>query len=403
MAKRFGVATSTLYRHLPGGGQRAGGLSAGRRFPPERREPMCGRTFSLQRRIARMPATKRDADRLSGLGRIDAFHPPKAPAALPRAGAPPTVAHFAAALKGPPMTDAPAAPTPTLTLTPSRQFPAWLADQGASLAFSTYQAGKLFLVGTDANGKATFFERTLERPMGIHAARGELWVATLWQLWRFGDTLDRGARYQDHDALFVPRASHVTGDLDAHDVGVDAGGRPIFVNTLFSCLATVAEDASFTPIWTPPFITRLAAEDRCHLNGLAMRGGAPAFVTATAATDIAEGWREHRAAGGVVVDVASNEIVAQGLSMPHSPRWHDGALWLLQAGTGEFGRIDLATGKFEALCFVPGFARGLAFLGDHAIVGLSLPRENRTFTGLPLQERLDAAKIGPRCGLAVID
>jgi uncharacterized protein (TIGR03032 family) len=209
--------------------------------------------------------------------------------------------------------------------------------------------------------------------------------------------------YKDHDALFVPRASHVTGDLDAHDVGVDASGRPIFVNTLFSCLATVADDASFAPIWTPPFISRLAAEDRCHLNGLAMRDGAPAFVTATATTDIAEGWRDHRASGGVAVDVASNEIVAQGLSMPHSPRWHDGALWLLQAGTGEFGRIDLATGRFEALCFVPGFARGLAFLGDHAIVGLSLPRGRGTFAGLPLQDRLNGAGIGPRCGLAVID
>lgn len=89
--------------------------------------------------------------------------------------------------------------------------------------------------------------------------------------------------------------------------------------------------------------------------------------------------------------------------MPHSPRLHDGVLWLIQTGTGEFGRVDLATGRFEPVCFLPGFARGLAFVGHHAVIGVSRPRENRTFEGLALNERLAAAGADPRCCIAVVD
>lgn len=298
---------------------------------------------------------------------------------------------------------APAPEGPPLTLTPSRGFPSWLAGTGGSLAFTTYQAGKLFLVGTASGGGVAFFERTVERPMGLHADADGLWLATLWQLWRFTDTLQRGQAYEGHDALYAPRRAHVTGDLDVHDVAVDARGRVVFVNTLFSCLATVAEDASFAPLWRPPFVSRLAAEDRCHLNGLAMRDGRPGYVTAVAATDVADGWREHRRAGGLVMDVGTGETVVGGLSMPHSPRWHRDALYCLQAGTGELGRVDLAAGRFEPIAFLPGFARGLCFVGDHAVVGLSLPREGHTFAGLAVEDRLREAGVAARCAVVVVD
>ena len=101
----------------------------------------------------------------------------------------------------------------------------------------------------------------------------------------------------------MPQVGYVTGDLDIHDLAVDGssaegsgapagGGRLVFVNTLFSCLATVSEKQSFLPLWRPPFVSKLAAEDRCHLNGLAMRGGKPAWVTAVSESDVADGWRE---------------------------------------------------------------------------------------------------------------
>jgi uncharacterized protein (TIGR03032 family) len=292
---------------------------------------------------------------------------------------------------------------PELVLSASRQFPEWLVEQGASLAFTTYQAGKLFLIGVRPDGRLSVFERTLARCMGLHASGNSLYVASLFQVWRFDNTLDPGESYNEHDRLFVPRIGWITGDLDIHDIALDANARPIFANTLFSCLATISEEASFAPIWQPAFISRLAAEDRCHLNGLAMAEGRPVYVTAVARTDVADGWREHRTGGGVLIEVASSETVIGGLSMPHSPRVYRGQVYLTNAGTGEFGRIDLMAGKFEPIAFCPGFLRGLAFIDHFAVVSLSLPRESRTFQGLQLDENLTSRGAVPRCGLMVID
>jgi uncharacterized protein (TIGR03032 family) len=165
----------------------------------------------------------------------------------------------------------------------------------------------------------------------------------------------------------------------------------------------VSDTDSFVPLWKPRFISRLAAEDRCHLNGLAMRDGKPAYVTVVGRSDVADGWREHRRDGGCVIDVESNEIVASGLSMPHSPRLHNGKLWLLNSGTGEFGWIDPQAGRFEPVAFCPGYMRGLACIGDYALIGLSLPRDNRTFTGLALDEALASRGAEARCAVLVID
>jgi hypothetical protein len=144
---------------------------------------------------------------------------------------------------------------------------------------------------------------------------GTLWMSSLYQLWRFENFLEPGATRDGHDAVYVPVTGHTTGDVGIHDIGTDAAGQPIFVVTRFNYLATLSERASFEPIWRPPFIDRLAAEDRCHLNGLAIKDGRPAFVTCVARTNVAEGWREHRRSGGLLIDVASGEIVASGLSM----------------------------------------------------------------------------------------
>jgi uncharacterized protein (TIGR03032 family) len=107
------------------------------------------------------------------------------------------------------------------------------------------------------------------------------------------------------DAVYIPQVAHFTGDLDTHDLAFDPHGRILFVNTLFSCLSRVSESRSFTAIWKPPFTSRLAAEDRCHLNGLALKDGRPAFATAVSTTDVTDGWREHRRDGGVIVDIAT--------------------------------------------------------------------------------------------------
>jgi len=291
-------------------------------------------------------------------------------------------------------------------LTSSRHFPEWLATTGVSLAFTTYQAGKLFLLGVRPDGRLSVFERTFARSMGlgVSADGSSLVLATQFQIHRFDNILPAGQFSPDgFDAIYAPHAGWVTGDVDAHDVGFASDGRPLFVNTKFSCLAAVSDSHSFRPIWTPPFVSRLAPEDRCHLNGLALEEGRPRFVTAVSRSDASDGWRDRRADGGVVIDVERNEIVAEGLSMPHSPRLYDGRLWLLNSGAGEFGFIDPQSGRFEALAFCPGYARGLAFVGRHAVIGLSMPRENRTFSGLPLDAALQARSTDPRSGLAIID
>ena len=225
-----------------------------------------------------------------------------------------------------------------------------------------------------------------------------------FQLWRFENVVRPGQEYEGHDRLFIPRAGYTTGDLDVHDLAAEAGGRLVFVNTRFGCLAALSGRDSFTPLWLPAFQSRLVPEDRCHLNGLALDDGRVRYVTAVAMSDMADGWRDRRRDGGVVVDVQRNEVVARGLSMPHSPRVYHGRLWLHNSGTGEFGHVDLAAGRFEPLCFCPGYLRGLAFAGDFAVMGLSLARqEDKTFGGLPLGENLGSRGAEPRCGLLVVD
>jgi len=295
------------------------------------------------------------------------------------------------------------ADTPSLEITASRQFMSWLQEQNTSLIFTTYQIGKVFLIGSKPDGKMSVFERTFNRCMGLWASSQTVYMSSLYQLWRFENTLKPGENYQGYDRLYVPQMGYTTGDIDAHDVAMHKNGKPVFVNTLFSCLAQPSEEYSFEPIWKPPFVSKLAAEDRCHLNGLAMQDGEPQFVTCVGQSDVNEGWREHRVGGGCVVDVASNEIVATGFSMPHSPRLYKDKLWLLNSGRGEFGYVDLNTGKFEPVAFCPGYLRGLNFIGDYAIVGLSKPRGNKTFSGLPLDELLTEKNASARCALQVID
>jgi len=298
---------------------------------------------------------------------------------------------------------------PKLTFTTSRQFESWLKELGINLVFTTYQLGKIFFIGTESksNSKLRVFERTLERCMGLNVSGNSLYVASLYQIHRFEDvssqpnhTLSPGERF------YVPQLNYITGDIDTHEMVMETTGgieRLVFVNTLFNCLATVSEKYSFQPIWKPPFISKLAAEDRCHLNGVALKDGKARFVTAASTSDIVDGWREHRNGGGVVIDIQSNEIVVRGLSMPHSPRWSNDKLFLSNAGSGHFGYLDLTSGKFEEIAFCPGFIRGTAIYKHFAIVGISKCRKNRTFQGMPLDDNLKKANVEPRCGLLVID
>lgn len=235
-------------------------------------------------------------------------------------------------------------------------------------------------------------------------AGDRLAVGTATQVWEYVNVPAVAARLDPpgrHDACFLPRASHVTGNIQGHEMAWGAGGDLWVVNTRFSCLCTLDRSASFVPRWRPPFVSALEPSDRCHLNGLGMVEGRPRYVTALGETDEPGGWRANKARGGVLVDVASGEVVTRGLSMPHSPRSHAGRLWACESGAGTLGVVDPGTGRYEPVVGLPGFTRGLDFAGRYAFVGLSQVRESAVFSGIPITERLAADE--RTCGVCAID
>lgn len=280
-----------------------------------------------------------------------------------------------------------------------------LAQLRATLLVSTYEAGALVVVR--AVGSALHIRMLrVDRAMGIAWGGNRLAVGTRHRIVEsvnmpvLAPHVARAPHEPQADACFVPLNVHVTGEVDMHEMAW--GGDDLwFVNTRFSCLCTRDPLTSFTPRWRPPFVSKLAPEDRCHLNGLAMDGGRPAFVTGFATTDTAEGWRAQRTSGGFVMDVASGEVVATGLSMPHSPRLHDGALWVMESGRGTLARVDRGTGRVDTVCTFNGFTRGFDCLGNFGFVGLSKVRESRSFGGLPVTERVGVDQ--RFCGVQVVD
>ncbi len=279
--------------------------------------------------------------------------------------------------------------------------PQLLAQLRSSLLVSTYQSGRVIALRSDGDKLNTHL-RYFASPMGLAFDGQRLAIGTLKAIWDYRNMPDVAARLHPnkHDACFLPRNMHVTGDIRVHELAFDGEGELWLVNTRFSALCTFDHDYSFIPRWRPAFVSALAAEDRCHLNGLCMRDGAPRYVTALGKTDAPEGWRSNKHNGGILIDIQSDEIATGGLSMPHSPRWYKGKLWVLESAKGTVATIDLNTGRSETVAELPGFTRGLVFCGNFAFVGLSQVREN-VFDDIPLGQRLRPEE--RCCGVWVID
>ena len=284
----------------------------------------------------------------------------------------------------------------------SRNWGPILRHLRASLLVSTYQAGKLVVVSPSRDREAVALSyRNFEKAMGIAVAPRTIAVGSKSQIWTLRDAPDIAARIEPPgscDACYLARSAHVTGEVAVHEMAY-SGEVLWFINTLFSCVCSMDPRFSFAPRWKPPFITEFAPEDRCHLNGMAMVDGRPRYVTAMSQTDVQGGWRPEKATSGIVMDIATNRVVARGFAMPHSPRVHSGALWVLDSGTGRLVRVDLESGEVQPVVSLPGYTRGLAISGSLAFVGLSKIRETSTFGGVPIADRRESL----RCGVAVVD
>ena len=293
--------------------------------------------------------------------------------------------------------------TPKIDINFSGGLASFLATNNISLGFTSYQTGRLYLVGSGADGKLALHEAQYPQAMGVQGDNERIYLGTLTQVVRMENVLgpDQLAN-KAHDKVYVPRNMQTTGNIDIHELGIRKNGRLVFINTSYSCLCEPDTKHSFKPIWKPEFISKLAPEDRCHLNGLAMVDGEPKYVSAVCRSDVIDGWRDRRHDGGVIIDIETNEIMAEGLSMPHSPRWFDGKLWVLNSGTGELGWINPEDKSFNPAAFFPGFLRGLAFHGQYAVTTLSKPRYKR-FEGLELDNKMQEKDADPWCGIQILN
>lgn len=276
-----------------------------------------------------------------------------------------------------------------------------LIQLNCSIVITTYQAGKLIFLSPNDENSMRQLPRDFKKPMGLTIKGNRMALATANELVVFANAPQLAVGYPSkpnfYDSFFIPRATYYTGGVDIHDVDWDKDGRLWGVNTAFSCLATIDDNYSFQSQWIPPFIKSLEPHDFCHLNGMAMVAERPKYVSMFGQTQTPKGWRTGIETNGLLMDIESNEIVCEGLAMPHSPRWFEGKLYCLLSATGELIQVDTNTGKYEVVTRLKGFVRGMAKRGDYLFIGLSRLRQNSS-----VFRDLAITKDAVYCGVEII-
>ena len=275
-----------------------------------------------------------------------------------------------------------------ITYTPD--LPELLFENQFSVMITTYQAGKLIILGSEDGKQLNQTPISFKKPMGVALQGKKLAVACLDEIRFFSseeqiqDVINQteGTTY---DLAFAQRATYHTGVLDIHDL--EFGDGMIWgVNTLLSCLAVYDINFSFRAKWKPPFIDKLVPDDHCHLNGMAMENGLPKYVTALSQSNTKQGWRADKMNTGILMTVPEGKIVADGLAMPHSPRLYNGKLYFLESGKGNLLALDLETNAIETVFNFNCFVRGLSFYGNVAAIGKSKIREtSKDFSDLKVK------------------
>ena len=246
----------------------------------------------------------------------------------------------------------------------------WMRTRGISLAVSTGADSRIVTLGAGASGLAVF-DVTCDSPGALLQTEAGLYAAADERVWRFDDALSAGEQFQGAERLCLPSQCRRTGAIGIQDLAVEEIGRLLAAVAGFNCIARMNSRGDLKPIWRPSFIDTIVKDDRCHLTGFCLRDGALAYVTLAAVSNEKDGWRRQAIGGGQVIDAATHRVVAEGLNLPHAPRLYRNRLWILDSGSGGFGWIDCERRRFERFAELPGFPRGLRFLGDHALVTTS--------------------------------
>jgi len=281
----------------------------------------------------------------------------------------------------------------------SSHFPEILSQLGITLAVSTYQSGSVVLISSIDGKHLIQFAKKLKRPMGIALGPDHrMAIACKETTEVFGTHKKLALTYKKsprtYDGMYFPRATYYTGLLDLHDMEWE-GDRLIGVNTAFSCLVEVNSESSFTPVWTPSFISEYVPEDRCHLNGLAIdHEEGYHYVSMMGISDEKGGWRKNRLEGGLIMRTEDEKVLVDALPMPHSPRLIDGKLFFLLSASGDIYTYDFDKEKADYFASVEGFVRGMSHHGDFLFVGFSAMREgSEGFRELPIAQKAPHAGV----------
>ena len=264
------------------------------------------------------------------------------------------------------------------------------------------------------NTKLSLWKTSLDRPMSIQSYKDKLIVGCRRDVLQFskdGESKTDNEQFKNFDVTFNHQLTNITNGLDIHDIVFNDNGKPYFCSSMFSCVGELSDKGSFKVYWKPPWISKIAPEGRCHLNGLCCVDGVPTYITSISRCDVLEGWRHNRNKG-VVYDITTNTLICKNLSMPHSPVWYNNKLWVLESGTGYFGYIDMdrevsendeTYHPFVKTLFLPGFLRGISFINsEYVIIGSSKDRHDNAFSGLELSKTLKNKEAMAKCGIYII-
>jgi uncharacterized protein (TIGR03032 family) len=249
----------------------------------------------------------------------------------------------------------------------------------------------LVLVLAVRGGRPLVSYQALPHPSGLAVdhRRRRLYVAST----RNPNQVLEFAVGEANGGTFLPRRSwHLPGALYLHElafVGARLHGNAVGLNAIVE----LREAGGFRPVWWPRAIDGergpLFARNYLQLNSIASGPTlAASFFSASAARPSARrpGHRNFPVDGrGVVFSGRTREVVAGGLTRPHSARLHRGRLWVDNSGYGELVRLE--NGRFECVARLPGWTRGLCFQRGIAFVGTSrvLPRFRHYAPGLDHQ------------------